>query len=250
MKIDVYTATGTKKGAADLPAALFEAPIKEGLMHDALVRQQSNRRTPVAHVKTRAEVVSSGKKLYRQKGTGNARRGDSAAPILRGGSKAFGPRNTRNFVKNMPRKMRRAALASCLSLAAQDKKILGLEGYSEDHKTKKFAELLSKLPVEQGRKIVFVLPSRMESLERAAKNVPGVKTIHAAYLNPEDVLGAHHLVFLVEALQVAEEIFGGNPRTPKIPTSPKSGSSVSSDSSESSESSKKKATASTKSDTP
>jgi large subunit ribosomal protein L4 len=212
MKIDVYTAAGKKKGSADLPAALFEAPINDGLMHLAFVRQQSNRRLATAHKKTRSEVVGSTRKIMRQKGSGRARKGSASANILRGGNKCFAPRNIRNFTKDMPKKMRRNALFSCLSAAAKKGTIIGLEGYGDDYKTKTFAALLENLPVAVGRKIVFVLPSHMEALERGAQNVQGVKTILAQYLNPEDVLGAYHLVFLVDALKVAEDTFGGDVR--------------------------------------
>ena len=207
MKIDVYTSGGAKKGSIELPQILFEAEINPGLIHEALIRQQSNRRNPIAHTKSRSEIVSSTRKLYQQKGTGRARRGSASANLLKGGYKAFGPRNTRNFEKLMPKNMRRAALFSCLSQSAKQGKVIGLESYEGDHKTKTFVTLLSKLPVSPGRKIVFVLPKHQDSLERAARNVPGIKTILAPYLNPEDVLGAHSLVFLVEALKVAEETF-------------------------------------------
>lgn len=208
MTIDVYTNTGEKNGSMELPGALFNAEVNEGLMHEALVRQQSNRRTNIAHVKTRSEVIASTRKLYQQKGTGRARRGSASANLLKGGAKAFGPRNDRNFTKQMPKTMRRRALFSCLSYAAKSGKIIGLENYGSDAKTKTFINLLSKLPVAIGRKIVFVLPAHIEALERGSCNVPGVKTLLAQYLNPEDVLGAHHIVFLVEAVRKVEEIFG------------------------------------------
>lgn len=219
MKIDVYTATGTKKGSVDLPSALFGAPINEGLMHQALVRQQSNRRTAVAHVKSRGEVRGSTRKLFAQKGTGRARRGSVRSPLLRGGGKIFGPRKDANFTKDMPKNMRRAALKSCLSLQAKNEKIIGLEGYPEEIKTKKVVELLKKLPVEYGRKIVFVLPGGHSELALSIRNIPNVKSIQAAYLNPEDVLSAHNIIFLVDAIKKAEEIFGGENKeanTPKV----------------------------------
>lgn len=208
MNIDVYTATGEKKGSLQLAASLFEAPINKGLMHLALVRQQSNRRHPIAHVKHRGEIAGSTKKMFQQKGTGRARRGPIRSPLLRGGGKAFGPRNEANFVKDMPRKMRRAALLSCLSLRAKEGAILGLENYPDDIKTKSFLVLLKKLPVEFGRRIVFVLAGRHRGLELSARNVPRVKTIFAQYLNPEDVLGSQRIVFLVDAFKVAEDTFG------------------------------------------
>ncbi len=207
MNIDIYTATGTKKGSLELPAALFEAPINKGLMHLALIRQQSNRRNSIAHVKHRGEVVGSTKKMFQQKGTGRARRGPGRSPLLRGGGKAWGPRNEANFVKDMPKKMRRAALFSCLSLRASEGAILGLESYPEDIKTKTFFALLKKLPVELGRRITIVLPAHHRGIELSARNVPRVKTILASYLNPEDVLGSQRLIFVADAVSVAEKTF-------------------------------------------
>lgn len=194
----------------ELPSAMFEAPINQGLMHLALIRQQSNRRHPIAHAKHRGEVVGSTKKLFQQKGTGRARRGPGRSPLLKGGGKAFGPRNEANFIKNMPQKMRRAALLSCLSLRAKEGAILGLENYPDDVKTKSFMSLLKKLPVQIGRRIVVVLPAKHRGIELSARNIPRVKTILAQYLNPEDVLGSMHVIFLVDAIAAAEKIFMGN----------------------------------------
>ncbi len=207
MNIDVYSPAGIKASSLELPSRLFEAPIREGLMHLALVRQQSNRRMPIAHVKSRGEIAGSTRKLFQQKGTGRARRGPIRSPLLRGGGKTFGPRKDRNFQKDMPRKMRRAALFSCLSSAAKHGQIVGLESYPDEVKTKKLLELLKKLPVEMGRRIVIVLPGHHRGLELSARNLPRVKTLLAAYLNPEDVLGAKHLIFLVDAIKVAEQTF-------------------------------------------
>jgi large subunit ribosomal protein L4 len=105
MKVDLFTATGTKKGSLELPASMFEVEVNKGLMHLALVRQQSNRRNPIAHARHRGEMVGSTRKLYQQKHTGQARRGASRSPLLKGGGKSFGPRNEANFVKDMPRKI-------------------------------------------------------------------------------------------------------------------------------------------------
>ncbi len=207
MNVDLYTATGTKKGTLVLPASMFEVPVNRGLMHLALVRQQSNRRAPIAHVKHRGEVVGSTKKMYQQKHTGNARRGPIRSPLLKGGGKAFGPRSEANFTKNMPKKMRRAALFSCLSYKAKTGSIVGLENYPNEIKTKTLVTLLKKLPVEYGRKIVLVTAGSHRSLELSARNVENVKTLHAQYLNPEDILGAKLIVLLSDAVSVAEKTF-------------------------------------------
>lgn len=223
MKLDVYSSTGAKKAAMDLPADLFEAPVNWGLMHQAVIMQQSNRRNAIAHVKTRGEIVGSTKKLFAQKHTGNARRGAIRSPIMRGGGKTFGPRNDANFWKDMPKKMRHAALRSCLSLQAQKDGIVLLEDYPTEIKTKTFAALLKKLPLEHGRRTLVVTAGKHEGIQKSSRNVVGIKSVQAAYLNPEDILNSRRIIFLVDALQVAQDTFGQKaPRGPKGTTGPTS----------------------------
>jgi large subunit ribosomal protein L4 len=215
MQIDIFSPTGSKVKSQDLPESLFGSEVNWGLMHQAVVMQQGNRRQSAAHVKTRGEVAGSTKKLFAQKHTGNARRGPVRSPTLRGGGKAFGPRNTMNPVRDMPRKMRHAALRSALSLQASKKAVLGVENYPDDVKTKTVSELLKKLPVEYGRKILLVTPGAHNALYLSARNIAGVKTVAAAYLNIEDVLNSRHVIFLTDAIVKAEELFGKREREAK-----------------------------------
>jgi len=208
MTIDVYTSAGTKKGTATLPKTLFEANINEGLMHQAVIRQQSNVRNTVAHTKARGEVQGSTRKLFQQKGTGRARRGSVRSPVLRGGNKAFGPKSIANFVLEMPQKMRRAALVSSLSLQANNGIILGLENYPDAIKTKDAQKMLEKMPVELGRKILIVTTKNTDSINLSVRNIKNVRTVMAQYLNPLDVLGSRHIIFMVDALKKVEEIHG------------------------------------------
>jgi large subunit ribosomal protein L4 len=208
MTIDVYTSAGQKKGTLALPPSLFESIINKGLIHQAVIMQQSNRRGPIAHAKTRGEVVGSTKKMFAQKGTGRARRGPIRSPLLRGGGKAFGPRNDSNFIKNMPKNMRHAALRACLSLQAKQGAIIGLESYPETIKTKTMTELLKKMPVEMGRRILFVIPGKHEALWLSSRNIPRTKVVMASYLNPEDIVNAKHVIFLGGAIEKADEVFG------------------------------------------
>lgn len=208
MTIDVYSAAGSKKGTLNLPESLFQAPINETLIHQAVIMQQSNRRMPIAHAKNRGEVQGSTRKLYTQKHTGRARRGSIRSPLLRGGGKAFGPRSDQNYEKDMPKAMRRAALLSCLSLKAKQGAILGLEDYPGTIKTKEMAGLLNKLPVELGRRILFVVPDTHKSLALSARNIPGVKTLLVSYLNPEDLILARNVIFLNGAVEKAEALWG------------------------------------------
>jgi large subunit ribosomal protein L4 len=208
MTIDVYSATGTKGKQLTLPESLFGADVNYGLMHQAVVRQQSGRRQSPAHVLTRAEVSGSTKKLFEQKHTGRARRGDSRSPSLRGGGKAFGPRNAKNYEKDMPKKMRHAALRSCLSLQAGKGIVIGLESFGTAIKTKTLTTLLGKMSIENVRNVLIVSKGVNKPLVLSARNVPGVTVVPASYLNPEAVLHARHLVFLTDAIEEADAMFG------------------------------------------
>lgn len=216
MQIDVFSSTGSKVKALDLPAAIFGSEVNWGLMHQAVVMQQSNGRQSAAHVKHRGEVMGSTKKMFAQKHTGRARRGPIRAVGLKGGGKAFGPHNDKNYIKDMPKKMRHAALRSALSLQAQKKAIFGLENFPESIKTKAAAEMLKKMPLDHGRKVLLVTPGAHNALYLSARNIAGVKTVAVAYLNIEDVLNARHVIFLTEAIAKAEELFGKKELSAKI----------------------------------
>lgn len=229
MTIDVFSATGSKIKTMELPEALFGSEVNWGLLHQAAVMQQANRRQSAAHVKTRGEVQGSTRKLYDQKHTGRARRGAVRSPLLRGGGKTFGPRNTMNHTKDMPKKMRHAAVRSALSAQAAKKSIIAIESYPDTIKTKTLADLLKKLPVEFGRNVLLVSPTAHASLQKSARNIDSVTTVRASYLNVEDILRSKHIVFLVDAFAEAEKVFGGAKTTAKIkkvmakaPTAPKS----------------------------
>lgn len=206
MKIDLYTQAGQKKGTADASDAMFAAKVNDELVRLAVIRQLANGRQASAHVKHRGEVRGGGRKPWRQKGTGRARVGSSRNPVWRSGGVAFGPRNTRNYTLNMPKKARRAALFSCLSQKATDKQVFALEGYvAKEPKTKEFAELVAKLP--EGRNLLVVLDQKNDVLEKSARNLPNVKTILVNYLNPHDLLRFENVMFLEASLKKAEELF-------------------------------------------
>ncbi len=220
MQIDIFSSTGSKVKSMDLPESLFGSEVNWGLMHQAVVMQQSNRRQSPAHVKTRGEVQGSTKKMFSQKHTGQARRGPVRSPLLRGGGKAFGPRNDKNYTKDMPRLMRHAAIRSALSLQASKKAVIAIDSYPESIKTKTVSDLLKKLPVEYGRKILLVAPATHKALQLSARNIAGVKTIVASYLNIEDVLNARHIIFLTDAITKADELFGKKESKSKVSKRP------------------------------
>jgi large subunit ribosomal protein L4 len=208
MTIDLFSAAGQKLKSLHLPTTLFTGEVNTGLMHQAVLLQQSNRRRPIAHAKTRGEVVGSTRKLFQQKGTGRARRGPVRSPVMRGGGKAFGPRSIQNYTLRMPKAMRHAALRSCLSAQQKHGSIVALESFGTEVKTKTLALLLQKLPLKNARRVLIVWGDSNRALTLSARNLTNTKTLSAAYLNPEDVLNATSIVFLVDALEVADRVFG------------------------------------------
>ena len=206
MKVDLYTQSGTKSGSLDLPKEIFEVPFNKDLVHQALLRQLSNARKNIAHTKTRGEVSGGGRKPFRQKGTGNARQGTIRAPHMRGGGVVFGPRNNRNFTKDMPKKQRRKALFSALSEKARAGEVIGLDKYeAKAPKTKEFAELLTKLPVE--RNALVVIPEKDQVIQKSSSNLSNVKTVLASYLNIHDLQKYRTVVILKDAVKALEDTF-------------------------------------------
>lgn len=198
MKVDVVNMQGEIVRTVELPPAVFEAPIKKELMHQALVRQYANARLGTRKTKTRAEVRGGGRKPWRQKGTGRARQGSTRAPNWAKGGKAHTPR-PRDFSQSMPRKMRRAALRAALSVKAREAQIVVLDELRlEQPKTKEMAAALQRLVGPTS--VLIVLAERDEMVERSARNLPLVKTLSASYLNVRDLLGYQRLLLPLGAV--------------------------------------------------
>jgi len=206
MKVDVINIKGEKVKTADLPAAIFEAPIKPDLMHQAFVRQMANARLGTHKTKTRSEVSGGGAKPWRQKGTGRARHGSRRSPIWVGGGKAHTPL-PRKYTKKMPRKMRRAALRSALSAKASHKQIMVLDAIALDEpKTKDMASLLTKLIGKESA--LILLPDANDAVEKSVRNLPQAKTLRANYLNVRDLLQYDRVIMPLGAIDVIQSYLG------------------------------------------
>ncbi len=206
MKIDLYSQKGEKSGTLELPEKIFEVEFNKDLVHQALVRQLSNGRVAIAHTKARGEVRGGGRKPYRQKGTGNARQGSIRSPQWRGGAIIFGPTKFRNFEKDMPKKQRRKALFSALSEKARNNEIIALEGYDADKaRTKDFAAMLKKLPIE--RNVLIVIPEKNPMVQKSSQNIPFVKTILAGYVNIQDLQRFKKVLLFKDSISKLEETF-------------------------------------------
>ena len=208
MKVDVVNMQGKKVDTMELPAAIFEAPIKTDLMHQALVRQLANARLGTHKTKTRSEVSRTGRKPWRQKGTGRARHGTRSSPIWVGGGGAHTPQ-PRKYTKNMPRKMRRAALRSALSAKAAQKEIVVLDNLAVDNpKTKEMAAMLQVLVGQAS--VLILLSEANEPIEKSVRNLPDAKTLRANYLNVRDLVGYDRVIMPLGALDVIQSYLGGS----------------------------------------
>ena len=198
MKVDVFNMQGEKVSTTELPPEIFEAPVKQELMHQALVRQMANARLGTHKTKTRAEVAGGGRKPWRQKGTGRARAGSTRSPIWVGGGGAHTPR-PRDHGLDMPRKMRLAALRSALSAKAAQSEIVVVDEIKLGQpKTKEMAAVLQHL-VGQATALIL-LPGPDESVEKSVRNLAAAKTIRAAYINVRDLLGYERVILPLGSL--------------------------------------------------
>ncbi len=199
----VVDQTGSKSGELQLSDTVFGVPVNTAVMHQALIRQLANARQGTHDTKTRTEVRGGGKKPWRQKGTGRARQGSIRSPQWAGGGIVFGP-TPRSYRQEMPRKQRRLALRSALSAKAQDGQISVLAGFDlEAPSTRAVVELLRN--IEAGPRVLVVLGSHNELLERSARNLPEVRVILAANLSVRDLLTAETVLMTRDAIEHVEE---------------------------------------------
>ena len=214
MKVSVLNMVGKKVGEVELPPSIFEANISRELMHQALVRQLANARRGTHKAKSRSEISRTTRKWYRQKGTGRARHGSRRAPIFVGGGVAHGPK-PRSYRKDMPRKMRRAAIRSALSAKANTGDIVVLEHLEmERPKTRDMVEVLDRLTGAEST--LVLVADRNENIERSSRNLANVKALRANYLNIRDILGHQKIVMPIPALELIQGFLGQGDAVPTV----------------------------------
>lgn len=205
MQVAVYNLKGEVSENIDVSDDLFGVPLNGSLVHQALVMQLANRRQGTVETKTRSTVTGSGKKLYAQKHTGRARRGDITSPTLSGGAVAFGP-HQRDYRQAMPKKMRRLALRCILSSKAGDGELKVVNNLDlEDAKTVNLAQALSALGV--GGTVLIATEQVEPSVIRAARNLRSVDTTLAALLNVAEITSHRTLLMTVGAVRKAEQLW-------------------------------------------
>jgi len=206
MQAPLKNMQGQEVGTVELPDEIFNIEPNQTVMHQALVRQLANKRQGTHKTKTRGEVRGGGRKPWRQKGTGRARQGTIRAPQWRGGGTVFGP-SPRSYAKRMPRKMRRLALRSALSVKAGEQQIVVLDELNFDApRTKDMVAVLDALGVE--RNALVLLPEANDIVELSARNIPYVKTLRANYINVRDLLGYQTVIMPQQAIDVIAAFLG------------------------------------------
>lgn len=206
MQIPVYNLAGEVVKNIDISDAVFAVPFNEAVVHQALVRQRADARQGTSDTKTRSEVAGSGKKMFAQKHTGEARMGDKRSPTRRHGGIIFGP-HPRSYRQDIPKKMRQLALRCALSAKAGDAELIVLEQLAfEVPKTKEMAKALSALKI--GSTVLIVTAEAEANVVKSSRNLPGVKIIPAAILNVVDITSHKMLLMTEAAIRKAERIWG------------------------------------------
>lgn len=203
--VSTFDMAGKKTGSIDLADAVFGITPNKSVMHSMVVNYLANQRQGTQSALTRSEVSGGGKKPYRQKGTGRARQGSTRAVQWYHGGIAFAPK-PRDYSYALPKKVRRLAMKSAFSSKVLDNEMMVLDELKlEETKTKTIATMLSKL--ETGKKVLIVLPENDESIVKAARNIPGVKTALVNTLNVYDIVNCNTFIVVKDAISQIEEVY-------------------------------------------
>ena len=202
--VSVYNMEGNEVGSMELNDAVFGVEVNEHLVHMAVVQQLANNRQGTQKAKTRSEVSGGGRKPWRQKGTGHARKGSTRAPQWTGGGVVFAP-VPRDYSFKINKKEKRAALKSALTSRVEAQKFVVLDELKlEAIKTKDFVKVLNNLNVS---KALVVMGDKDVVIEKSAANVPDVKTTQATLLNVYDILKYDTVITTKAAVEKIEEVY-------------------------------------------
>src|SRR5262249_17794484 len=203
MTVDVVNAENQKVGSVDLSDEVFGGRVKTDLIHESVVRANAAERRGTHATKNRALVSGSGKKPWRQKGTGRARVGEIRTPLWRKGGTVFGPQ-PRSYEYQLPKKVERGALRAALAQKMQDGAVVVVDRFAADVvKTKAAGEMLERLGVTGKAVLIDVTPD--EKLARSVRNIPGVALVGSGRVSARDVMDAAKVVVTPGALEKLQE---------------------------------------------
>ncbi len=207
MKLTLHNLRGRAIRQVDVRDDVFGVPMNSALVHQTAVSQQSNARQGTAATKTRSQVSGGGAKPRPQKHTGRARQGSIRAPHWKGGGVVFGPTG-RSYRRRTPKRMRRQSLVAMLSDKVRSSQLLLVEDLElEERKTKELLSVLNSLGSDSS--VLLVADGADEAVLRCARNIPKLKMLPAALLNPVDLLTHKSVVMTLTAVRRAEELWGG-----------------------------------------
>ncbi len=201
--VDILDLNNTAVGSIELSDAVFGAEVNEALLYEAVRQHTAAQRSGTASTKTRHEVSGSGKKLWKQKGTGRARMGSIRSPLWRHGGTVHGPQ-PRSYEYKLPRKMVLGALRSALSAKLRDGELRVVRAFDlADHKTKNMLGVLGKLQAK--KTVLLVEVGENEKLDRASRNLPGVKLVPTKHVNVYDLLKYQEVLLTESAARKLSE---------------------------------------------
>jgi len=204
LKVNVYNLEGKKVEDIELSEAVFGLKKNDELLHQAYVAISSNQRQVLAHAKDRGERSGSGKKPWKQKGTGNARVGSVRTPVWRGGGVVFGPTKDRNFKKEINKKMMKKAILLALSSKAKSENVIVLDKIElAEKKTKKFAEIIKNLKIKGTALIGF--SEKEKDFKLYSRNLKKADSELTSNLNVFDIMNHKNLVLSKESIKYLEE---------------------------------------------
>ena len=206
-KVSLYNMKGETVGERELSNEIFDAPYNEAVLHQVMVSLQANLRHGTHSTKTRGMVSGGGKKPYRQKGTGSARRGSNRSPLMRGGAITFGPQ-PHSYYQRIPRGMRHCAMCSALSQRVREEKFVAVDELKMDEfSTKAFVGVLSALKHEAGR-VLVVIDQPDEKVYKSASNIPNVRMVTARNMNLLDLINYPKVIATDAAINTIQEVLG------------------------------------------
>jgi large subunit ribosomal protein L4 len=198
---DVFDIEKNKVSEIELSDAIFGGDVNEAVLYEVVKMQMASRRRGTADTKERGEISGGGKKPWRQKGTGRARSGTSRSPLWRGGGTVFGP-HPRDYSFRVPKKARRKALMSALTMKYRDNQMVILRDFPlTEIKTKTFADVVNRFGWD---KVLFILDKSYPVLEKSSKNIKNVKMMRSEGINVYDLLNYEHVVLLEPSVKLIE----------------------------------------------
>ena len=199
--VGIYDVEKNRVAEIELSDVVFGAELNEAVLYEVVRMQMASRRRGTASTKGRSDVRGGGRKPWRQKGTGRARAGTIRSPLWRGGGIVFGPQ-PRDCAYSLPKKVKKKALASAMSMKVKEERMLILRDFPMDEiKTKRFKEVVTRFG---WGKTLFVLDKPYPNLEKAARNLKDISMIRAEGLNVYDLLNHGHVVLLEPAVKMIE----------------------------------------------